>query len=151
MELAVDANILISALISTEGATFDLMFNDNLAKGRFVKDGKDTPWYEWVTAKIGQFKNAHHHQFHETPFKQLIKKYMSFSQFREIWNEVRSHTYTQMLDRYEKVSVLAESYKKESRIDFNVFTVPYIRDKRLDIVLYTPSNSKTFKSLQTNQ
>ena len=121
---------------------FELIFNPEIAKGLIIRDKENKYWYEWAKEKIGQFKIEHHYQSNEPWFQQLMKKLMPLPHFAEMWREVRSHTFKGFIHRYSYFTILAEPFKEESRLSFNTFVLPYFRDRRFDIALYTPADNK---------
>ncbi len=127
---------------------FELIFSPELAKGLIIRDKDNNYWYEWAKEKIGQFKVEHHFQSNEPWFQQLMKKLMPLPHFAEMWNEVGYNSYKGIIHRYSYFTILAEPFKKESRLSFNTFVLPYFRDRRFDIVLYVPADNKTWRFFQ---
>jgi transcriptional regulator with XRE-family HTH domain len=132
----------------TKPNLFELIFNPEIAKGLIIRGKDNSYWYEWAKENIGQFKIEHHYHSNEPWFQQLMKKLMPLPHFREMWNEVRSHTFKGLIHRYSHFTILAEQFKEESRLSFNAFILPYFRDRRFDLTLFVPVDNETWKFYQ---
>ncbi len=126
---------------------FEVTFSPDFLLNKHFLDGKEGEYRKtFLTNMIHDFRYHQRNRTKEKWYIHLMKELMENELFRELWQCSNE----KLVTNSNKVTNFAQKrgFNKNSpdkHLNMYMFIIPYLRDPRFEVELYTPSDLTTFK------